>query len=126
MVWRTEIAQQEMRLAADPLFQRRGDARLADAGLARDQHDLAVPRLGARPAAQQQVDLLIAANQWAQRRSAQRLEPALDDALSQHLPAADRLVAAGRVDYADLAAFEQVADQTPRRRLDRHCVGLRP
>src|SRR6516164_11343512 len=117
MVWRTEIAQQEMRLAADPLFQRRGDARLADARLARDQHDLSVPRLGARPAAQQQIDLLLAANQRAQCRSAQRLEPALDDTLPQHLPAADRLGAARGFDCAELAAVEQVADQAPCRRL---------
>ena len=76
-----------MRLGAEALRQCRSDARLADAGFARDQHDLAVARLGARPAAQQQVDLLVAADQRGQRRSAQRLEPARDDARTQYLPA---------------------------------------
>ena len=47
-------------------------------------------RFGALPATQQQLDLLIAADQWAQRQPAQRLEPAFDDALSRYLPAAHR------------------------------------
>src|SRR5438270_10746288 len=34
-----------------------------DTGLARDQHDLAVAGLDTRPAAQQQVDLLVATDQ---------------------------------------------------------------
>ena len=59
-------------------------------GFAGDQHDLAVARLGARPAAQQQVDLLVAADQPGQRRSAQCLEPARDDARTQHLPGRHR------------------------------------
>ena len=49
-----------MGLGAEALFQLCGDARLADAGLAGDQHDLAVSRLGARPAPQQEVDFLFA------------------------------------------------------------------
>src|SRR6516165_268994 len=94
VVGRTEIAQAEMRLAAEPLLQSGHNARLADAGLSGDEHDLTVPCLGARPATQQQVDLLVAANQRAQRRAAQRLETACNDTLSQHLPAADRRAAA--------------------------------
>jgi hypothetical protein len=41
-----------MRLCVESLRQCRGDARLAEAGFAGDQHDLAVAFLGARPAAQ--------------------------------------------------------------------------
>jgi hypothetical protein len=41
-----------MRLGMEALRQCRGDARLAEAGFARDQHDLAIARLGTRPAAQ--------------------------------------------------------------------------
>jgi len=108
VVRRTEIAQPEMRLAAEPLFQRRCNARLANAGLAGDQHELAVAGLGARPAEQKQVDLIVAADKWGQCRSAQRLKTALDTALSQHLPAADRLGAAGGFDRAELSAVEQV------------------
>jgi len=64
----------------EALHQCRSDARLADAGFARDQHDLTVARLGARPAAQQQVDFIIAAHQRRQRGAAQRFEAALDNA----------------------------------------------
>src|SRR5271155_211558 len=68
VIGRAEIPQAEMRLGVKPLRQCCGDARLAETGFAGDQHDLAVPRLGARPAAQQQVDLLVAADQPAQCR----------------------------------------------------------
>jgi hypothetical protein len=42
-----------MRIGVEALLQCRGDARLAKACFARDQHNLAVTRLGALPAAQQ-------------------------------------------------------------------------
>ena len=45
--------------------QRLSEARLAETGFARDQYDLAVARIGARLATQQQIDFLIATNQWA-------------------------------------------------------------
>jgi len=111
-----------MRVGAETLLELRGDARFAEAGLSANQHDLSVPGLRARPAPQQQVDLLVAANQRAQRRSVQRLEPALDDALTQHLPDAHRLAAAIRVDFGELAAVEQVADQAPGCRVGRYRV----
>jgi hypothetical protein len=52
-----------MALGVEAPLQLRSDARLADAGLAGDQHDLAVSRLGTRPAPQQQVDFLLAADE---------------------------------------------------------------
>jgi len=52
-----------MRLDVEAFFQLRGDARLADSGFAGDKHDLAVADLGPRPPSQQQVDLLVAADQ---------------------------------------------------------------
>ena len=55
-----------MRLGVKALLQCRGDARLADTGLAGDEHDLTVAGLGARPAAQQEVYLLAAADQRGQ------------------------------------------------------------
>src|SRR5207302_2571339 len=84
-IGRAEIALPEMRLDLKTLLQSRGQARLTDAGLAGDQHDLAVPRLGARQASQQQVDFLVAAKQPCQRRSSQCLELARDSARTQHL-----------------------------------------
>ena len=72
---RAEIAQAEMWRGLEALRQCRGDARFANARLAGDQDDLPIARFGARPAAQQQVDFLVAADQRAQRRSAQGFEP---------------------------------------------------
>src|SRR6516225_5359354 len=108
-IGRAEIAQMEMWLGAKVLLQFRGDTRLADAGLTRDQNDLAVPGLGARPTAEQQVDLLVAADQWAQARSVQRLEAARNGARTQHLPGRHRGRDALDLDGAEIAAFEQVA-----------------
>ena len=103
-----------MRLGVEALLQCRGDARLAEAGFARDQHDLAVARLGARPAAQQQVDLLVAADQRGQRRSAQCLEPARDGTRTQHLPGRHRRGDALDLDGAEIAVLEEIADQPAR------------
>src|SRR5262244_1658860 len=100
-----------MRLGMQPLRQPSDDARFANSGLARDQHDLAVPCLGARPATQQEIDFLAASDQRAERRSAQRLEPALDDALRQYLPAAHRLGVAVGFDRLEIAAVKRMADQ---------------
>ena len=86
-----------MRLGEQAFFKCRDDPRLTDAGLAGNQYDLAITRLGARPPAQQQVDLFVAANQRGQFRSAQSLEAARQDTLTQHLPTAYWLGAAVRV-----------------------------
>src|SRR5271157_5175696 len=114
-----------MRLSVQAFFKCRGDARLAEARLARDQYNLAVARLGARPPAQQQVDLFVAADQRGQFRSAQCLEAARHDTLTQHLPTAYWPGVAVRVECAEIVAIEQIADQTPGGRLDRHGVRLR-
>src|SRR5215469_7164041 len=57
-IGRAEIAQTEMRLGVEPLLQLHSDARLANTGLARNEHDLAVAHLGTHPATQQKIDLL--------------------------------------------------------------------
>ena len=59
VIGRAEIAQSDMRLGLEPLLQCCDDARLAEAGFAGNQYDLAVARLGTRPAPQQQVDLIV-------------------------------------------------------------------
>jgi hypothetical protein len=48
----TKAQKLRMRLGVEALRQCRGDARPAETGFAGDQHDLAIPRLGARPASQ--------------------------------------------------------------------------
>src|SRR5215472_10542337 len=106
----------EISLRAKALLQFRSDTRLADAGLARDQNDLAVPSLGARPAPQQQVDFLVAADQRAQRRSAQRLEAAGDITWTQYLPRRHRPCDALDLNRTEIAVFEKIANNPARAR----------
>jgi hypothetical protein len=85
---------------------------------------LFIASAGALPSAQQQVDFLVAADKRVQRRSSQRLKPALDGTLCQNLPSADQL-AAGGFDCAELAAVEQMTNKASCRWIDRHRVRLR-
>jgi hypothetical protein len=124
VIGRAEIAQAQVWLGAEAIYQCCSDARFADAGLAGDQHDLAIPGLGARPAPQQQVDLLVAADQRGQRRAAQCLEPARDDARTQHLPCRHRRGDAPQFDGAEVAVVEEVAEQPARARGDNDSVRL--
>ena len=72
---RAEIPQSRMRLSGNALHQRRGQPRFADPGLAGKQHHLALAAFRPAPPPQQQLDLLLAADQW-RGTGAQRLEPA--------------------------------------------------
>ena len=82
VVRRAEIAQARMRLAFDVLGKRRGQPRLADARLAGDQHHPPFAALRLLPAAQQQLDFLVAPDERRLPR-AQGLEPAYLAALAQ-------------------------------------------
>ena len=113
-----------MGLVIKAFFHGRGDPGLAEAGFARNQHDLAISPLGACPTAQQQVDLLVASNQPGQCRPAQRLEPARDGAWAQHLPGRHRRREALQRDRAEIAVFEEIADQPPRAGGDDDRVGF--
>src|SRR5580700_1372380 len=110
---RAEIAQASMRLVLQARRKRRDHPRLADAGLARDQHNLAVAGLGALPAPQQEIDLLVAADQRGQRGCAPRLEAADACRLAADLPTLHGLGVAADCDRVQLAAFEQIAEQMP-------------
>src|SRR5262249_115558 len=61
------------------------EARFAYAGFARDQDHLPVAVFGLFPSAKEQVNLLVAANQWRRSRP-HGFESALDRARPQHLP----------------------------------------
>jgi len=63
MVRRAEPAELCARRIDEPLLEGFDQARLANARLTRQQHDLAVAGPGACPAPQQDFDLLFAANQ---------------------------------------------------------------
>src|SRR5262249_33519511 len=124
VIMRTEVAQLDVRFRLEALGERREDARFADAGFARDQHDLAVASLDARPAAQQEVDFLVAANEPAQRCPAQRLEPARQDARTGPVPARQRPGDTLPVEGAEIAVFEEIAEKPARPRRDDDGVRL--
>ena len=60
MVRRAVIAHPHIRLVADPLAQSRQNARLADAGLARDERDLTFALARIAPAVEEQRHLMLA------------------------------------------------------------------
>ena len=130
MVGRAEIAKASMRLALEPRQQAFGDARLADAGLAGEQHDPTLAELGLIPTAQQQLDLLLPANERGQRARAPRLEPADAGRLAAHLPRLHRLRQPLHLVGTERAAVEHPPHQPPRAGRDHdlagRCRGLQP
>jgi hypothetical protein len=112
IVRRAEIAQSDVRLALDMCRQCRGQARLADPGLAGDQHHPTFARLGLLPAPRQEVELLVAADQRCGSRT-QCLEPADDLALAEHTPGVLRLGKTGERLGPQILDLEQRADLSP-------------
>src|SRR5262249_28644530 len=110
VVRRAEIAQAGVRLARDPLLQGGTEAGLANARLARKQHHAAFASFRAMPLAQQEVDLLLTPDERREHRPMQRLEPAFDGALANHLVGVDRPRKALHLDGTEIAAFEEIAD----------------
>ena len=76
VVRRALIPGRHMRRVADPLAQRREHARLADAGLAREQRDLALALGRVAPSVQQQRDLALSSDERGHAMRSRRLEPA--------------------------------------------------
>jgi hypothetical protein len=113
-----------VRLVGDAFQQRHRDPRLADTGLARQQHRLTDAALGAAPLPEDQVDLVLPADERRQRGGMQRLEAAFDRARPQHLPDVHGLGDALEVHHAEVAAIEQVAHQPARAVGDHDGVGL--
>ena len=73
---RTKITQPRVRLGLQTFLKRQSDVRLADAGFAGQENDAAVALRGLPPAARQQLDLFVPAEQWRQADPVLRLEPA--------------------------------------------------
>src|SRR5262252_11214761 len=94
------------------LRQRSAQARFTDAWLARDQYHTPLAELGLLPAPQQQVELLVAADQRCGLRT-QRLEAADDPALADHTPGTLRLGKTGERLGAEILDLEQGADLSP-------------
>src|SRR6185437_2227594 len=102
-----EIAQPPVRLALDAFHQRARQSRLADAGLAGEQHHPAGALLDLLPMAQQEAELLLAAEQGAEVPAAQRVETAGRLALAQDLPDRYCLAEALECPCAEIAILEQ-------------------
>src|SRR6266481_4530896 len=77
VVGRALVTQARVRLAGDALGESRRKAGLADPRLARDQHDLPFALPGQPLALQQEIELVLAADEIGQTRRAHRLEAAL-------------------------------------------------
>src|SRR5262249_3606203 len=122
VIRRAIVLQPGVGLGLEQLQQRSREPRLADARLARDQHNpsLAAPSLG--PAPTQYLELLIAANQRCRVCTAQGLEPIVDRARPQHLPGLRWRGHTDRFDGSKIAIAEQIADQSPRHCVDHHRV----
>jgi hypothetical protein len=122
---RAEISETTVWLVFQPFPDRLSDARFADAGLARYQHDAAIATLRLVPAAQEQVDLLVATDERG-AGCAQRLEPALHRARTRHLVCLHPISEALRLDAAKIAILEQTAQQTAGGEIDGDRAGRRP
>ena len=111
-------------MGLEPLAQRAQDAALADAGFARQQHHLAFAVLRLRPAAQQQIQFLVAADQRRQRASAvMGIEAAFRRQGTLHPPGVNGFGDPFQVVFAKIAQFKGIADQAAGRGGDDDLVG---
>src|SRR5215472_2847318 len=94
------------------LRQCRGQARLADARLAGDQHHTPCAGLRLLPAPQQEVELLVAADERRGSRT-QCLKAANDPALADHTPGRLRLAKTGERLEPEILDLEQCAELSP-------------
>ena len=124
MVRRAEIAQPRVRLARRLLQHRLRQTRFADAGFADQHHHPALAGLGLLPAALQQRQFLVAADERGQVSPVQRLEAALGGALAHHPRGRHRRAQALELDGAQIRVLEQTAGQPPRARRDHHRARL--
>ena len=119
---RAEVAQAEVLLAGNSLEQRRAQARLSDAGLAREQDDATLAALRLFPTSQQQLQLFVAAQQRRHAGLVQGLEAAFRGAEAHDLPRRHGLGEALERHRAEVAVIEEPAGEAVRGRLDHHRV----
>src|SRR4029450_13231628 len=77
MMGRTVIPDPDPQFVWRPLTQCEDNPRLADAGFARQQHDLTLAAFGHLPAVEQESEFVFAADQRANIGASQGLEPTL-------------------------------------------------
>ena len=112
-----------MRLAGEPLEQGLGETRLADARLARNQHDAALAALGLLPAALQERQLLVPADE--RRGGPCSASKRLSAVLSPSTCQTDGLGEALKGDLAEIAIIEQAAHLPPGGSVDHHLTRSR-
>jgi len=114
VVGRALVTQARMRLAGDALGESCRKAGLADTRLARDQHDLPFAPPGEALAFQQEIELVLAADEIAQTRCADRLEAALGIGHALDRPRRDRRGNTLDLVQTEVAQTEQIAEQPAR------------
>ena len=119
-----KVAQPDVVLPLQPGFQRGSQARLADSGLAGDQHHLAKTAPDRIEMAHQLVDLRAAADHLARTGPAQRFEPVENAAFASHPPDTQRLGIAPDRQPATILAFEQSAHLRPGRVTNHDVAGV--
>src|SRR6476469_8225844 len=114
VVGRALITQARVGLASDALGESCREARLADPRLARDQHNLpfALPREAL--ASQQEIELVLAADEISETPGADRLEAALGGRDTLDRPRCNRLGNALELVPAKIAQTEEVAEEPAR------------
>jgi hypothetical protein len=98
-----------MRLGSDLLGKRRSEPRLADARLAGNQRHASLAALRQFPAAQQQLDFLLASDERRLLR-AQRLEAANHPTFAQHPPGALQFPKSSKPLCSKILGLEQLAN----------------
>ncbi len=113
-----------MSFVANAFAQHRQNARLADAGLSRQQRDLTLAVGGAAPEVGEQRDLLLAANERRHCLRARRLEPADVLDLANDRPGGNRSLEALQIQRPQRLQFKCSAKQPSRRFGDHDAAGL--
>ena len=124
VVGRALITQASVGLAGGVLSESCRKAGLADPRFARDQHDLPFALPGEALTFEQEIDLVLAADEIGQTRGADSLEAALGRRHTLDRPRRDRLRKTLEFVRAEIAQTEQIAEQAARRGGDDDRPGL--
>ena len=113
-----------MRFVADPLAERRQNARLADARPARDERDLTFVLACLAPAVEEQRHLMLAPYEGRQALGLRRLKAADVLRLTQDRPGGNRRVEAFQGSRSKRLQLERAAQEPPRGLGDHHGARL--
>src|SRR4029450_1883153 len=114
VVMRTLVAQARMRRAGDALGESRRKTGLADPRLARDQHNLPFALPSEALPLQQEIELVLAADEIGQTGRADRLEATLGSRYAFDRPCRERLGNTLDLVPPEVAQTEQIAEQPAR------------